>query len=177
MGEKLEIPGFGRVERDFSRVDVRRLVQALLGVLPAASVLHDPEDLRPYECDGMAALRQLPLVVVLPETEAQVVDILRICAAQEVPVVARGAGTGLSGGAQPHRFGVVLSVARLRRIIAIDAHARRAVVQPGVRNLAISEAAAPHGCITPPILHPRSPAPSAAMWPRTPAACIASSTA
>ena len=145
MGEQSGMPGFGRTEEDFSRVDVRRLVQALLGVLPAAHVLHDPEDLRPYECDGMAALRQLPLVVVLPDTEAQVVDILKICAGQGVPVVARGAGTGLSGGAQPHRFGVVLSLARLNRIIAIDAHARRAVVQPGVRNLAISEAAAPHG--------------------------------
>ncbi|MCK6392321.1 FAD-linked oxidase C-terminal domain-containing protein [Zoogloea sp.] len=145
MGEQSGLPGFGRAEGDFSRVDVHRLVQALQGVLPAASVLHDPEDLRPYECDGMAALRQMPLVVVLPETEAQVVAILKICAGQGVPVVARGAGTGLSGGAQPHRFGVVLSLARLRRIIAIDAHARRAVVQPGVRNLAISEAAAPHG--------------------------------
>ena len=123
MGEQSAIPGFGRTEEDFSRVDVHRLVQALLGVLPAASVLHDPEDLHPYECDGMAALRQLPLVVVLPETEAQVVAILRICADQRVPVVARGAGTGLSGGAQPHRFGVVLSLARLNRIIAIDAHA------------------------------------------------------
>jgi glycolate oxidase len=145
MGEQSGMPGFGRTEEDFSRVDVRRLVQALLAVLPAAHVLHDVEDLRPYECDGMAALRQVPMVVVLPETEAQVVDILKICAAQGVPVVARGAGTGLSGGAQPHRFGLVVSLARLKKIVSIDAHARRAVVQPGVRNLAISEAAAPYG--------------------------------
>ena len=135
----------GQAERDFSQVDKHRLLAALARVLPPACLLHDPEDLRPYECDGMAALRQLPLLVALPETEAQVVEILRICFAQGVPVVARGAGTGLSGGAQPHRFGLVLSLARFKKILQIDAHARRAVVQPGVRNLAISEAAAPHG--------------------------------
>ena len=145
MADRFEEPAFGAVERDFSQVDKARLVQALSRVLAPASLLHDPEDLRPYECDGMAALRQLPLVVVLPDTEAQVVEILKICAAQQVPVVARGAGTGLSGGAQPHRFGVVLSLARFGKILGIDAHARRAVVQPGVRNLAISEAAAPFG--------------------------------
>ena len=145
MADRFEEPAFGAVERDFSQVDKARLVQALSRVLAPASVLYDPEDLRPYECDGMAALRQLPLVVVLPDTEAQVVEILKICAAQQVPVVARGAGTGLSGGAQPHRFGVVLSLARFGKILGIDAHARRAVVQPGVRNLAISEAAAPFG--------------------------------
>jgi len=145
MADRFEEPAFGAVERDFSQVDKARLVQALSRVLAPASLLYDLEDLRPYECDGMAALRQLPLVVVLPDTEAQVVEILKICAAQQVPVVARGAGTGLSGGAQPHRFGVVLSLARFGRILSIDAHARRAVVQPGVRNLAISEAAAPFG--------------------------------
>ncbi|HMV16461.1 MAG TPA: FAD-linked oxidase C-terminal domain-containing protein [Rhodocyclaceae bacterium] len=138
-------PDFSERERDFSRVDKHRLVTALSRALPAHGLLHEPEDLRPYECDGMSALRQLPLVVALPDTEAQVVEILRICAAQQVPVVARGAGTGLSGGAQPHRFGVVLSLARFKKILHIDAHARRAVVQPGVRNLAISEAAAPYG--------------------------------
>ena len=138
-------PDFSERERDFSRVDKHRLVAALSRALPAHGLLHEPEDLRPYECDGMSALRQLPLVVALPDTEAQVVEILRICAAQQVPVVARGAGTGLSGGAQPHRFGVVLSLARFKKILHIDAHARRAVVQPGVRNLAISEAAAPYG--------------------------------
>ncbi|WP_374260525.1 FAD-linked oxidase C-terminal domain-containing protein [Zoogloea sp.] len=145
MGDMNERPGFGAVERDFSGVDKRRLIAALGRVLPPAGLLHDLEDLRPYECDGMSALRQVPMVVALPETEAQVVAILKICAAQSVPVVARGAGTGLSGGAQPHKFGLVLSLARFKKIIKIDAHARRAVVQPGVRNLAISEAAAPFG--------------------------------
>lgn len=144
-GEVFDAPAFGTADADFSRVDKARLVTALARVVPAASLLHDVEDLRPYECDGMAALRQVPMVVVLPETEAQVVEVLKICAAQGVPVVARGAGTGLSGGAQPHRFGLVLSLARLKKILNIDAHARRAVVQPGVRNLAISEAAAAYG--------------------------------
>jgi glycolate oxidase len=145
MGNTLEVPAFSAVERDFSQVDKAGLVAALSRILPAANLLHAAEDLPPYECDGMSTLRQVPLVVVLPETEAQVVDILKVCAAQKVPVVARGAGTGLSGGAMPHRFGVVLSLARLKKILKIDAHARRAVVQPGVRNLAISEAAAPYG--------------------------------
>lgn len=79
----------GQAERDFSQVDKHRLLAALARVLPPACLLHDPEDLRPYECDGMAALRQLPLLVALPETEAQVVEILRICFAQGVPVVAQ----------------------------------------------------------------------------------------
>ena len=102
-GNAPDASSLGQAERDFSQVDKHRLVTALARVLPPTCLLHDLEDLRPYECDGMAALRQLPLVVALPETEAQVVDILRICAEQGVPVVARGAGTGLSGGAQPHR--------------------------------------------------------------------------
>jgi glycolate oxidase len=89
--------------------------------------------------------RQLPMIVVLPETEVEVVEVLRLCHARGVPVVPRGAGTGLSGGALPHSAGVLLSLAKLNRIIAIDPRARTATVQPGVRNLAISEAAAPHG--------------------------------
>ena len=144
-GELIDAPAFCIAAADFSQVDKTELVSALARILPSASLLHDLEDLRPYECDGMAALRQLPMVVALPETEAEVVAILKVCAAQGVPVVARGAGTGLSGGAQPHRFGLVLSLARFKKIIKIDAYARRAVVQPGVRNLAISEAAAPYG--------------------------------
>ena len=138
-------PDFSERERDFSRVDKHRLVTALSRALPAHGLLHEPEDLRPYECDGMSALRQLPLVVALPDTEAQVVEILRICAAQQVPVVARGAGTGLSGGALPHRLGVTLSLAKFNKILKLDKYSRTAIVQCGVRNLAISEAAAPLG--------------------------------
>jgi glycolate oxidase len=117
----------------------------LAALLPASSLLTTPEDTKPYECDGLTLFREQPAAVVLPETEAQVAAILRICHAARVPVVARGAGTSLSGGALPHRDGVVLSLAKFRNILAIDTLARTAVVQPGVRNLAISEAAAPHG--------------------------------
>ena len=89
--------------------------------------------------------RQLPMIVVLPETEVEVAQVLQLCHARGVPVVPRGAGTGLSGGALPHGAGVLLSLAKLNRIIEVDPHSRTATVQPGVRNLAISEAAAPHG--------------------------------
>ncbi len=120
------------------------VVARLRSVLAGHCVLHREEDTRPYECDGLSAFRQLPMVVVLPESEEQVREVLRICKDLDVPVVARGAGTGLSGGAMPHASGVVLSLAKLNRILSLDAHARLARVQPGVRNLAISEAAAPH---------------------------------
>ncbi len=136
---------FGEAERDFSAVDKVRVVEALSRVLPAGTLMYETEDLRPYECDGLAAYRALPLVVVLPTTETQVVAVLHICFELGVPVVARGAGTGLSGGALPHTRGVLLSLARFNRILKLDPVARTAVVQPGVRNLAISEAAASHG--------------------------------
>ncbi len=123
----------------------REVVAALRAFLPEASVLFDEEDVKPYECDGLSAYRQLPMVVALPETEEQVCRILRTCHGMRVPVVARGAGTGLSGGALPLGNGVLLSLAKFMRIVEVDPQARSARVQPGVRNLAISEAAAPLG--------------------------------
>ena len=129
----------------FALARQQELVAALRAVLPAQAVLYNEEDTRPYECDGLSAYRQLPMVVVLPENEAQVVAILKTCLKLAVQIVPRGAGTGLSGGATPIADGVVLSTARLNRIVKLDPYARTAVVQPGVRNLAISEAAAPHG--------------------------------
>jgi len=132
-------------EQDFSDVDRAALIAALAAILPPGALLHDEEDLKPYECDGLSAYRRLPLAVALPETEAQVVAILKACHGLGAPVVARGAGTGLSGGALPHAHGVVLSLAKMKRIVQLDPLARTAVVQPGVRNLAISEAAAPFG--------------------------------
>ena len=123
----------------------RQVVDALSGAVPAHAMLWQREDTVPYECDGLTAYRQLPLVVVLPETEAQVAAVLRICHGLQVPVVARGAGTGLSGGALPHAMGVTLSLAKFNRIVQVDRTARTATVQCGVRNLAISEAAAPFG--------------------------------
>jgi glycolate oxidase len=120
-------------------------VNALRGFLPARAVLHEEEDTRPYECDGLTAYRQLPMVVALPETEEQVQRVLKACSSLGVPVVPRGAGTGLSGGALPPGDGVLLSMAKFMRPVKIDPLARIAVVQPGVRNAAISELAAPHG--------------------------------
>ncbi len=120
------------------------VIDALSRVLPAENILSSPEALKPYECDGLAGYRQVPAVVVLPTQEHEVVAILKVAHAHDVPVVARGAGTGLSGGATPHRGGIVLSLARFNKILSIDPVARVARVQPGVRNAAISEAAAPH---------------------------------
>ncbi|HEU4460351.1 MAG TPA: FAD-linked oxidase C-terminal domain-containing protein [Methylibium sp.] len=121
------------------------VVAALAPLLPAHALLWQREDTIPYECDGLTAYRQLPLAVALPETEAQVAAVLKACHALRVPVVARGAGTGLSGGAMPHALGVTLSLAKFNRILQLDPLARTARVQCGVRNAAITEAAAPHG--------------------------------
>ncbi len=121
------------------------LISELKNILPAESVLHDTEDVRPFECDGLSVYRQLPMVVVLPETVEEVQRIVRLCHEHKVPVVARGAGTGLSGGALPLEDGVLLSLAKFKRIIDIDVENAMATVQPGVRNLAISEAAARYG--------------------------------
>ncbi len=119
-----------------------QLVKALGAHLPAYALLWNAEDTTPYECDGLTAYRQRPLLVALPETTDQVAAVLKTCHAMGVPVVARGAGTGLSGGAMPHAMGVTLSLARFNKIVAMDLRSRTAVVQCGVRNLAISEAAA-----------------------------------
>jgi glycolate oxidase len=118
-----------------------QIVRALRPLLPAEALLWDAEETTPYECDGLTAYRQRPLVVALPESEAQVQAVLRACHAIDVPVVARGAGTGLSGGAMPHAQGVTLSLAKFNRIFALDPLSRTARVQCGVRNLGISEAA------------------------------------
>ena len=125
--------------------DKTALVAALQGVLPPDALLQEAEDLRPYECDGLSAYRQVPLAVALPSTIEQVQDVMRLCHRHGVPVVARGAGTGLSGGALPRGDGVLLSLARFNRILDIDPSNRTARVQPGVRNQAISEAARAHG--------------------------------
>jgi glycolate oxidase len=138
MGEALP-----REAVDFERQ--RAAVRALRAFLPERSVLWQEEDTRPYECDGLTAYRHLPMVVALPETEDEVQRILKTCHALGVPVVPRGAGTGLSGGALPLGDGVLLSMAKFMRLLRLDPRARLAVVQPGVRNLAISDIAAPFG--------------------------------
>ncbi len=126
-------------------VNTLQLIEKLSNILDKNALLHSKEDLRPYECDGLSAYRELPLVVTLPETIEQVQAILKLCYELEIPVVARGAGTGLSGGALPHKDGVLLSLAKFKQILSINPTRQTAVVQPGVRNLAISEAVKPYG--------------------------------
>lgn len=134
-----------RVDGALPAVDKAKVLAQLRQALPDLEILHRAEDLRPYECDGLSAYRVVPLLVVLPERIEQVQTLLRLCHANQVPVVARGAGTGLSGGALPLEKGILLVMARFNQIIEINPQGRFARVQPGVRNLAISQAAAPHG--------------------------------
>jgi glycolate dehydrogenase FAD-linked subunit len=131
-----------------AQIDASRQAEVaarLRQLLPETSVLHHEEDTRPYECDGLSAYRELPMVVVLPANEREVQAVLEACNELNVKVIARGAGTGLSGGALPSGEGVLLSTAKLARILQVDPVARTARVQPGVRNLSITEAAAPYG--------------------------------
>ncbi len=118
---------------------------ALAEVLASDALLTTVEDKRPYECDGLSAYQQIPRVVVLPQSRRQVAEVVKICAEHAVPVVARGAGTGLSGGALPLEEGCLLCLTKFNRIISIDPDNRIAVVEPGVRNVAISDAAAAYG--------------------------------
>lgn len=125
--------------------DKEIVVARLQAHVPDLHILYDPEDLRPFECDGLAAYRTTPMLVALPERIEQVQALLKFASEQQIPVVARGAGTGLSGGALPLEKGILLVMARFNQILDIDSEACTARVQPGVRNLAISQAAAPHG--------------------------------
>jgi glycolate oxidase len=153
-----------------------RIVAALAEVLPVHAVLHTPEDTTPYECDGLTAYRQRPLCVALPETDAQVQQVLKVCHRLGVPVVARGAGTGLSGGAMPHAEGVTLSMAKFNRIVSVDAHTRTAVASVACAIWPFPRRPRLWVFTTRRILPARSPAPSGAMWQKTRAASIASST-
>ena len=122
-----------------------QLLHRLRQCLAAECIIEEPESQRPYECDALTLYRDLPLAVVLPQSVAQVQQVLKICHELNVPVVARGAGTGLCAGAMPHAEGILLVLSKLDRILDIDPLARTARVQPGVSNLSISEAAARHG--------------------------------
>ena len=126
-------------------ISAESLRRELRDFLPSSAILTDAEDLHPYECDGLSAYRRMPMMVLLPETIEQIQGILSLCHDMQVPVVARGAGTGLSGGALPLQDGILLSLAKLNKILEIDPENRCARVQPGVRNLAITEAVAPLG--------------------------------
>lgn len=128
--------------RSILKHNKQALANLFAAVMPVENILTEKEDLRPFECDGLSAYHNLPLLVVMPENKQQIQAILKICHEQQVPVVARGAGTGLSGGALPLSNGVLLSLAKLNQIIEVDPITQIARVEPGVRNLAISEAAA-----------------------------------
>jgi glycolate oxidase len=121
------------------------VIHELSRTLPKGNVLTGEENTRPFECDGLSVYRQKPLAVVLPQSVEQIKQVLKICKAHNTPVVTRGAGTGLSGGAMPLEESVVLGLSKLNRIKSIDAEKRLAVLEPGVRNIAISEAVAEFG--------------------------------
>jgi glycolate oxidase len=122
--------------------ELRRLLE---GVVDADGLVDHPAQLRTYECDGLTGHPVTPGLVVLPMTTDQVAAVVRLCALHGLPFVARGAGTGLSGGAQPHPEGVLIVLARMRRLLEVDAVNQRVVVEPGVTNAEISRAVAPHG--------------------------------
>src|SRR5512143_3481048 len=122
-----------------------RIVVALRSIVPGEGVIAGEREMRPFETDGLTAYRQLPMVVVLPETTEQVASVLRYCYDEGIRVVPRGAGTSLSGGALPLADGVLLGMAKFSRIRDIDFDNRVAVVEPGVTNLAVSNAVADAG--------------------------------
>ncbi|AMD02611.1 glycolate oxidase subunit GlcD [Halomonas chromatireducens] len=134
-----------RLDGAAPQLDKTAIRDSLAQDVPGLTLLHREEDLHPFECDGLSVYRTLPMLVALPETLAQVEQLLKTCHRLGVPVVTRGAGTGLSGGAMPLEHGVLLVLSRFSRILEIDPEARIARVEPGVRNLAISEAASPYG--------------------------------
>jgi len=122
-----------------------RVLERLRAVRPPLAIVADDEGLRPFETDAFISHRETPMLAVLPESEPQVRRVVRACRDLGVPVVSRGAGTGISGGAIPRSDGVLLVLTKMNRIVAVDRLARMAWVEPGVRNLRVSEAAAPHG--------------------------------
>src|SRR2546429_2144831 len=124
---------------------IQALVPRMRDICGAGNVITDPLELHTYECDGLTAHRCVPALVVLPGSAAEVATVVALCAQAGVPFVARGSGTGLSGGALPHKDGVLIVMSRMRSIVEIDAGSRRAGVEPGVTNLAVSKAAAPFG--------------------------------
>jgi glycolate oxidase len=124
---------------------VAALVPRMTRICGPGGVITDPQELRTYECDGLTAHRCSPGLVVLPESAEQVAQIVAACAQAGIPFIARGSGTGLSGGALPRADGVLIVMSKMRRVLAIDPVSRRAVVEPGVTNLSVSKAAEPYG--------------------------------
>ncbi len=121
------------------------LAAELRALLGAAHVITEPDELRVYDCDGLTGWRAMPAAVVLPGTTGEVQAVVRLCAREGIPFVARGAGTGLSGGALPVAEGIVVSLARMRAILAVDLESQRIVVEPGVTNLDVTRAVSDEG--------------------------------
>ncbi|MCH7487474.1 MAG: FAD-binding protein, partial [Proteobacteria bacterium] len=121
------------------------IIQSMREIVPGEGVIDDEDELRVYECDGLSAYRQLPLIVVLPETTAQVSEILKLCRDQGIKIVPRGAGTSLSGGALPLADAITIGLGKFNRIIEIDYDNRCVVAQPGVTNLGITDAVSASG--------------------------------
>lgn len=154
-----------------------RMIDVLRRIVGSDGIIAEPEQLMTYETDGLTSYRQVPMAGVLPETTEQVSDVLHCCHEQGIPFVPRGSGTGLSGGTLPVEGSVVVSTATMQRILTVDLPNRRAVVQPGVINLWVTQEVPRAATTSPPIPLASSSARSAATLPRTQAASIASSTA
>ena len=122
-----------------------RIIEELRAVVGTGGLIVEHDQLKTYECDGLTNFRTMPEAVVLPRSTEQVQGVVRICAREKLPFVARGAGTGLSGGALPAEGGIVVSLARMNRILRVDIPNQRVVVEPGVINLQVTQAVAPHG--------------------------------
>ena len=131
--------------KQIEKPDKAALVQMFRAFIEPEYVISDEETQKPFECDGLSVYCDMPLIVVLPDTVEQVQEVMRLCYRYQIPVVARGAGTGLCAGAMPNPEGILLVLSRFKHILDIDPLARSARLQPGVRNLAISEAASIHG--------------------------------
>src|SRR5205823_1714308 len=139
-GDRLHPASSGRLSPTY-----RAALDAMRAIQPRLAIIADDEGLKPFETDALIAHRETPMLAVLPKTEAQVRDVVRACRKLGVPVVTRGAGTGISGGAIPHRDGVLLVLSKMNEVLEIDTVGRIAVVEPGVRNLYVSECVAADG--------------------------------
>jgi len=153
------------------------LERQLRRLLPAPAVVSARQELLAYDCDGLTLKRHQPRLVVLPESTEQVAAVVRLCHELEVPFVARGSGTGLSGGAVAETDALVIATSRMRLVLAVDLENRRITVQPGVINSWVTRAVAGDGFYYAPTPPARWPAASVATWLKTPAGCTASSTA
>ena len=154
-------------------MDRGRLIETMQEILGPQGVIYEREQLRTYECDGLMNYRVIPDLVVLPESAEQVQKIIQTCYDDGIPFVARGSGTGLSGGALPVESGVLIVLSRMRKILEVDLENQRIVVEPGVINIWVSQEVADEGYYYAPIRRARSSLPSAATSPRTRAGCTA----